>query len=268
MSKKTVDRIRRIYGIVLSLALIVTGVLLMISCVQVYKSGESNLSPFDDIFTPEKISAAFSKIAVFVWVTVGAVILGIILSLLFPAEQGKPRQTVIKHKKTTLTRLRSRLNTDLCDEGSLASIRKEEKRRATLRIATVVACVATAAPAVVYILNFNHFGSDHDADVIAACLWLIPATLVCMGLCIACAYLEEASLDRQIKEVKAAIAKTGASAPQDEPAKPPRTKLVWGIRVAVLLVAIVSIVLGIANGGMADVLSKAINICTECIGLG
>ena len=67
---------------------------------------------------------------------------------------------------------------------------------------------------------------------------------------------------------KAAIAKTGASAPQDEPAKPPRPKLVWGIRVAVLLVAIVSIVLGIANGGMADVLSKAINICTECIGLG
>jgi hypothetical protein len=28
------------------------------------------------------------------------------------------------------------------------------------------------------------------------------------------------------------------------------------------------IVLGIVNGGMADVLNKAIKICTECIGLG
>ena len=28
------------------------------------------------------------------------------------------------------------------------------------------------------------------------------------------------------------------------------------------------ILLGILNGGMADVLGKAIRICTECIGLG
>ena len=30
----------------------------------------------------------------------------------------------------------------------------------------------------------------------------------------------------------------------------------------------IMIVLGINNGGMRDVLIKAINICTECIGLG
>ena len=39
-------------------------------------------------------------------------------------------------------------------------------------------------------------------------------------------------------------------------------------RLAVLAAAIVLIVLGVLNGGMADVLGKAINICTECIGLG
>ena len=42
----------------------------------------------------------------------------------------------------------------------------------------------------------------------------------------------------------------------------------WGVRLAVLIVAIVFIILGVMNGGMADVLGKAINICTECIGLG
>ena len=267
MSKNVLYRIRRIYGIALSLALIVTGVLLMISCVQIYKSGPRP-------FTPESISAAFSKIAVFVWVTVGAVVLGIILALVCPVEQGKPRQTVIKHKKTTLTRLQSRLNTDLCDDESLASIRKEEKRRATLRIVTVIACVAVSVPAVVYALDLDHFVLYQDgvdmlnASVISACLWIIPATLISLGICLAFSYLEEASFDRQMGLVKGAIAKTGASAPQDEPAKPPRTKLVWCIRGAVLLVALAFIVLGICNGGMADVLSKAINICTECIGLG
>ena len=35
-----------------------------------------------------------------------------------------------------------------------------------------------------------------------------------------------------------------------------------------LYVAAALIVCGIANGGMRDVLVKAINICTECIGLG
>ena len=39
-------------------------------------------------------------------------------------------------------------------------------------------------------------------------------------------------------------------------------------RVAIGVVAVVLIVWGIANGGMADVLGKAINICTQCIGLG
>ena len=44
----------------------------------------------------------------------------------------------------------------------------------------------------------------------------------------------------------------------------------FGIGSTELLVILVValIVLGVMNGGMFDVLVKAINICTECIGLG
>ena len=42
----------------------------------------------------------------------------------------------------------------------------------------------------------------------------------------------------------------------------------WACRGALLVIAVVLIVLGIVNGGMTDVLDKAIRICTECIGLG
>ena len=45
-------------------------------------------------------------------------------------------------------------------------------------------------------------------------------------------------------------------------------RIVWGIRGLILAVGVLFIVLGIFNGGMADVLGKAIRICTECIGLG
>ncbi|MBQ2901252.1 MAG: thioredoxin [Agathobacter sp.] len=39
-------------------------------------------------------------------------------------------------------------------------------------------------------------------------------------------------------------------------------------RNAILVVAIILVVYGFLNGGTIDVLAKAINICTECIGLG
>lgn len=40
------------------------------------------------------------------------------------------------------------------------------------------------------------------------------------------------------------------------------------LRVVLLACAVGLLALGAANGGMRDVLVKAINICTECIGLG
>ena len=44
-------------------------------------------------------------------------------------------------------------------------------------------------------------------------------------------------------------------------------RLQW-IRIALLVTAVGLIVLGIGNHGLLDVLYKAIQICTECIGLG
>lgn len=40
------------------------------------------------------------------------------------------------------------------------------------------------------------------------------------------------------------------------------------LRTVIICAAVLLILLGITNGGLWDVLVKAINICTECIGLG
>ncbi len=40
------------------------------------------------------------------------------------------------------------------------------------------------------------------------------------------------------------------------------------IRTVVIIAAVILIIAGILNGGALDVLVKAINICTECVGLG
>ena len=50
---------------------------------------------------------------------------------------------------------------------------------------------------------------------------------------------------------------------------PPPAGCPWGLCApACTRSPIVFIVLGVMNGGLRDVLVKAVNICTECIGLG
>ncbi len=40
------------------------------------------------------------------------------------------------------------------------------------------------------------------------------------------------------------------------------------IKISIVVVAITSLIFGVLTGGLNDVLTKAVNICTECIGLG
>ena len=88
MSKKTIQRIRFIYTIVISLMLIVTGILLMVACVNVYKIGNRP-------FTTENISNAFSKIAIPVWATVAVTAIGTIASFFLPKEKERANHVCI-----------------------------------------------------------------------------------------------------------------------------------------------------------------------------
>ena len=55
---------------------------------------------------------------------------------------------------------------------------------------------------------------------------------------------------------------------RDAAAEKKQLIILWSVRGAILMLAVVFIIVGIVNGGMADVLGKAVRICTECIGLG
>lgn len=40
------------------------------------------------------------------------------------------------------------------------------------------------------------------------------------------------------------------------------------IKLCIVILAVASLLIGVLTGGLNDVLTKAVNICTECIGLG
>lgn len=263
MSNKTKKTVRLIYSSILSVMLIITGILLMAACVNVYNIG-------DRPFTAENISKEFEKIAAVVWITVGMVAIDAILSVAMPTENGKLRATV--NKKTILRRLYSAIDRESLSAEIEEKINKEENLRRILRTSAIVIIGAAAISAAIYAFNMNNFSADYNASVIAACTLILPLAFVGMGVAVIYLFLDAASVDRQLNLVKAAIAKTSrkASAPtKTEHSKNKTSKKITAYtRIIIATAALVFIILGIFNGGVSDVLSKAENICTECIGLG
>ena len=263
MSQTTINRIKLIYGILLSALLVVSGILLMIACVSIYRIGE-------EPFTPQNIANAFSKICIPVYITLGSVAAGLIFWIIYPNEQKKPKPSV--GERVLLERLAQKLNIDEnCPTEPQMIIKKEKKLRLTLRIATLALCVLVSLPGLIYALNLGHYhGAETcNSDIIAACLWLLPCVFVATGLCVALVYLEHASLRRELEAVKRIAKVCGMRRTQEEPAPIAKNdRVILIVRIALAVAAVGLIIAGIANGGMADVLAKAINICTECIGLG
>lgn len=65
--------------------------------------------------------------------------------------------------------------------------------------------------------------------------------------------------------MKRAVDAHNAKKPEEAAARKGR---MYKVRLGVLIVALICIIAGMVNGNMKDILIKAINICTECIGLG
>ena len=76
--------------------------------------------------------------------------------------------------------------------------------------------------------------------------------------------INEASRLREIEALKGAPRRTPKAAVEALP----EADGTLALRLALLSAAVALIVLGVMNGGARDVLIKAINLCTECIGLG
>lgn len=266
MSKKTKERITLIYGLVLSALILAAGVCFALSCLSIYQSGNSP-------FTRESIAAHFQRIAIPVWVCVAGVIGGIVLSVVMPLEGTRVKAE--RDPEAILAKLSARLDLADCGEAAAESIRRERKCRRTVTVILWVLAGIALLPALMWCVNPAHFSIENlSEDIKTAALFILPCAAVSLGLLTGERLLRHASVARETAAVKAALtaAKGGAPAPKNGKSDKRKwtsdPRFVWGVRGAILVVGVVFIVLGVCNGGMADVLGKAIRICTECIGLG
>lgn len=125
--------------------------------------------------------------------------------------------------------------------------------------------VALSVWPILYYCDPSHFSvTDLSGDIIRAVLVALIPTVISLCLVYVCGLLERRSISREIAIYKENGEKAG-KAPVKKNMDP---KVLGVVRGAVLAVSVILIILGVCNEGIADVLGKAIRICTECIGLG
>ena len=249
-------RMRRIFAVLLSISLVVAGICFMAACYTIYRSGDSP-------YSREAVADAFSYIAVPVYFCLALVILGILARPFLPGVQKKVPPE--KNLPLILARLQRRADLAACEEDlreQILTCRRCRKRNqyiaaGTLGISTLIFLF--------YALDSAHFTlEDVNGSVIRAVLKLLPCLVLPAGVAILAALENKKSTAREIELLR--------QAPTAQSPAPAREKVpcptINYVRWAILVVAVGCLLYGAIAGGTADVLVKAINICTECVGLG
>lgn len=258
MTKK---RIHLIYGIVLSIMLVIAGLCLIAACIGIYNSA-------DQPFSREAVAAAFGHIAIPVYLCLALMIGGFVLDGFLPG--AKSRQPAEKQYGVILARLHGKLVLDNCDRTLRDAISAEQRRRKLHRIITLVLLVMGSAVFLCYGLNSRNFHQSNINSSMIRAMWVfLPCLAVPFAYGLFSAYYGKSSMQKEIALLKEALAQ-GGQAPDTKTAPQPKSsgKYLLLLRCAILVIGIGILLYGFLAGGTGDVLTKAINICTECVGLG
>ena len=257
MTKENMVRYHRIYNIVLSIVIVIAGICLMAGCLSISQSG-------DQPFSRESVAATFSGIAFPVILCLVMTILSFLFEGISPSEKEstpkfKPYQAIVNRLHLT----RDFMN---CDEALRQEIMGLQKKRRTLiTIRTVILAVSSIA-FLIYALNSSHFHqSEINSSMINAMLVLIPCLLVSFAYSLYVSLTDDKLLEKEIELIKK-IPSLEQERVKPEPFDD--SKRMNYIRCTVIAFALFFMISGFIAGGTIDVLAKAINICTECIGLG
>lgn len=241
-------RIHLIYSIVLSIVSIIAGICLIAACISIYNIG-------DRPFTPETVSAAFSTIAVPVYLCLALILGGFILDGFSPS----PKAKNIPEKQYAAL-LEKQYRKDI-------SLRNNRERRNRM-LHNAIALGLLAVGSIVFLL-YGANGANFDTHDITgsmekAMYVLLPCMAVPFGYGVFAAYYAKRSMKRELEMLKKAEASADAVPAQKKACRLPFMAVRW----ALLAVGICLLVYGFFSGGTEDVLTKAVNICTECVGLG
>lgn len=260
------ERVHLILMLLLSLSIFATAICFIVSCISIFLSGGS--TPF----SREAVALHFERIAPVTYITVLLLIAAGVTSMLIKEPKVK---AIPLAKRTLLKVIEEKLISHRSDTYTSVS-EKEKKYRRVITYIVAGSILLFAAVALIFILNPARYSLDDvNTDIAYSMVIALSSTVLSFAACYVASYLLDKSYAKQAEaaraELKAQRSSAKASGEGDDELlalSKNEGHAVTLVRLGVLVLSVTFIILGIFNGGMADVLGKAVRICTECIGLG
>lgn len=255
MTKESTMRFHRIYNILFSIVIIIAGICLIIGVLTIYHSGEQP-------FSRESVAATFSTIAFPVYLTLVMAVISFIWEIISPSDKEKePKAKDYPAMLETLYHKRDFAGGETSIQEEIKALWKNRRLHIIIRTIILVVCSAIF---LFYALNSANFHqTEINTSMINAMKLLVPCSLISFAYALFVAVHNEKSIQKEIE-----LAKKLPAVTVEENEIISEEKRLSPYRNAILAAAIILVVYGFLNGGTIDVLAKAINICTECIGLG
>lgn len=270
-NEKIYKTLHTVYLVGISVSLVALAVLLVTSCIDLYRSGPSP-------FTRDSVAQA---LALPTWFMALVLVYAIAGHFLFPAPEGEnKRLRGTTSTADTLKKLSAKVDMTKCSREIQRRLHFERTLRASLTAVIAVAYVAGGIVALIFSTNEARFpAEDPNGEVMRGVLTVLLCLVLPFALSVAALFVNQASRRRELTIIKAAM-REAAGKPMQAQGRGAAScavctfmqrhhdSILLTVRIVVLIAGIALLVLGTLNGGARDVVQKAIKICRECIGLG
>lgn len=263
MTQETKKKIHLLYGIVLSAVTVLAGICLIAACLSIYRGGVA--SGAAQIYTRDIVAAHFAKISIPVYACLVLVIGGMVLNLALPLE--KPKPVPEKNLPLILRKLQEKADLEACGEDLRKAVAKERKLRKAMALTCAIVLACGFLVFICYACSADNWGSNSTPSMVRAMYVMLPSLGVPFICAVTAAYRSRKSLQKEIELMRKAAAQAPKTA-ETAPAKAVSGRTVNIIRIAILVAGAALVILGACSEGTRDILTKAVNICTECVGLG
>jgi len=243
--------------ILLSISIIAAGLSLIYGCLLIYYTGDAG-------YSANEVREVFGKIQLPVYICLGLLAVSIIYHLLFPDFDKKLKNKVSPKAKLIL--LLTKKDFEKAEAQVINAFNKEDKKKKAVNIISAFAVAILNFVFLSFAVNPKNFDTSLINDSVIKAMYLLLPCLAGMFVTLTSAkLLTDKFCNNQLELIKNLPLKAKSDT-SDYEAKADRKLYI--IRYTVLAAAVVMIIIGLATDGVYDVLAKAVNICTECIGLG
>lgn len=252
-------------SVILSAVLITAAVWFIVSCISIYRNDEY------PHFSRESVAGHLKNVAPISLISIALAIACGVVSLF--AKEPKIRSIPIR-KKTLLKIFKDKLSDFSTSDEHNTLERRERKRRKSIILISLSVSIVFVTVALIFVLDPSRYTLDDvNTDIAYSAVIAMISVILTFAVCYAASVFLDKSYVAELQKTKEEIKRLRLTSISDEEYEIRSLRKNEGhtvalVRVTVIAVAIAFIIAGIFNGGMADVLGKAVRICTECIGLG